>query len=63
MTRSAQVPRLHPVVLLRHGLISTTTNGSRPYQTTTTLFRFVIFRSSPQHEFRARTFPIRTPGH
>ena len=65
-TRSVLAPRLHPVVLVlpRHGLISTTTNGSRPYLITTTLFRFVIFRLPyPECDSRARAFPTHTPGH
>jgi hypothetical protein len=62
-TRSALAPRHLPEMgLLRHDLISTTTNGSRPYLITTTLFRFVNFcLFFPQHVLRARAFPIRTP--
>jgi hypothetical protein len=66
MTRSVLALPPHPaeMVLLRHGLISTTTNGSRPYLITTTLFRFVNFcLPYPQHVLRARAFPIRTPEH
>jgi hypothetical protein len=65
MTRLVQAPQLHPLVVrLRHGLISTTTNGSRLYLITTTLFRFVIFRLPyPECDSRARAFPTHTPGH
>ena len=65
MTRLVQAPQLHPLVVrLRHGLISTTTNGSRLYLITTTLFRFVFFRLPyPECDSRARAFPTHTPGH
>ena len=65
MTRLVQAPQLHPLVVrLRHGLISTTTNGSRLYLITTTLFRFVIFPLPyPECDSRARAFPTHTPGH
>lgn len=65
MTRLVQAPQLHPLeVRLRHGLISTTTNGSRLYLITTTLFRFVIFPLPyPECDSRARAFPTHTPGH
>jgi len=63
MTRLVQAPQLHPLVVrLRHGLISTTTNGSRLYLITTTLFRTLLLSHPDPAHMRAEEAKMRQPS-